>query len=391
MRRIVYLIDQPFDDRNYRRFGIEAWIDRNWSVEVWDLTPWTHPRFWHEFIARGMRIREFAGYYPVTSGRELSRRLAQAGQVEYVMDLSGANYCSMRAITALTRTGAIRVTCALGSIPIPDRIERGGLGAKLAKLLARGPRDAFRSLSNAFFSRWIASRTAPGLMLVAGQNSVNDATRRHAMIKAHNFDYDIYLELMKSGVASTENYAVFIDQDYCFHPEFIDPGTAIVTPDKYFATMRNGLREISKALNVEIRIAAHPRAAYQRRGMDCFGEFPIEYGNTAELIQRCQAVVCHDSTAIQFGVLFAKPLIFVTTDELMLSYEGRSIAKVASEFGKSPLNLDHPDLRAVDWRKQLSVDPRKYSDYRNRYIKADGSPEMPLWDIVIDHIEIANC
>jgi hypothetical protein len=125
--------------------------------------------------------------------------------------------------------------------------------------------------------------------------------------------------------------------------------------------------------------------------MDCFGEFPIEYGNTAELVQRCQAVVCHDSTAIQFGVLFAKPLIFVTTDELMLSYEGRSIAKVASEFGKSPVNLDRPDLRTVDWRREVSVDPRKYADYRNKYVKTDGSPEMPLWDIVIDHIEIAKC
>jgi len=75
----------------------------------------------------------------------------------------------------------------------------------------------------------------------------------------------------------------------------------------------------------------------------------------------------------------------------MLSYEGRSIAKVASEFGKSPVNLDRPDLRTVDWRKEVSVDPRKYADYRNKYVKTDGSPEMPLWDIVIDHIEIANC
>jgi hypothetical protein len=391
MRRIVYLIDQPFDDRNYRRFGIQAWFDRNWSVEVWDLTPWAHPRFWNEFIALGMRIREFAGYYPVTSGKELSRRLAQAGQVEYFMDLSGENYCSMRAIKALTRTGAIRVTCALGSIPMPDRIKLDCLGARLSKLLARGPRDLFRSLRGAFFSRWIAARIAPGVTVVAGQVSVNDAPRRHTMIKAHNFDYDIYLELMRSGAASKGHYAVFIDQDYCFHPEFIDAGTAIVTPDKYFATMRNGLREISKALNIEMRIAAHPRAAYQSRGMDCFGEFPIEYGNTAELIQGCRAVVCHDSTAIQFGVLFTKPLIFITTDELMLSYEGRSIAKVASEFGKSPVNLDRPDLPTVNWHKELSVDPRKYADYRNRYIKTDGSPEMPLWDIVIDHIEIANC
>jgi len=56
------------------------------------------------------------------------------------MDLSGENYCSMRAITALTRTGAIRVTCALGSIRyLSDRT--GPLGAKTGQALARGPRD----------------------------------------------------------------------------------------------------------------------------------------------------------------------------------------------------------------------------------------------------------
>jgi hypothetical protein len=101
-------------------------------------------------------------------------------------------------------------------------------------------------------------------------------------------------------------------------------------------------------------------------------------------------VVCHDSTAIQFGVLFGKPLIFVTTDELLLAYEGRSIAKVASELGKSPINLDRADLQDVDWQSELEVDGAKYARYRSKYIKADGSPEAPLWDIVIDHVEIAN-
>src|SRR5207253_5300759 len=64
------------------------------------------------------------------------------------------------------------------------------------------------------------------------------------------------------------------------------------------------------------------------------------------------------SSDLQFAVLFGKPIIFVTTDELIPCYEGRSIAKVAAELGKSAINLDG-DLRAVDWREQLHVDSCK--------------------------------
>jgi hypothetical protein len=390
MKRIVYLTDQPFDERNYQRFGIQAWLDRNWSVEVWDLTPWAHPHFWNTFIALGQQIRTFAGYFPVTSGKELAQRLASCAQLKYFIDMTGENYYSMRAIFALTRSGATRVTCAAGSIPVPDRDARGSVFAKLARILGRGPRAVSKWLSSAFFSRVVTPRVAPGLAVVTGESSINAATRRHRLIRAHNFDYDIYLQLMASAAPPPGDYAVFVDQDYCFHPEFIDPGTAVVTPQKYFATMRRGLGEIARALQIDIRIAAHPRAAYELRGMDCFGKFTIEYGHTAELIRGCRAVVCHDSTAIQFGVLFAKPLIFVTTDELMLSYEGKSIAKVASEFDKLPINLDRPDLSAVDWQREIDVDYGKYARYKSKYIKTDGSPQMPLWDIVIDHIEIAN-
>ncbi len=35
-KRVVYLIEQPLDERNFQRFGIQAWIDRKWNVEVWD-------------------------------------------------------------------------------------------------------------------------------------------------------------------------------------------------------------------------------------------------------------------------------------------------------------------------------------------------------------------
>jgi hypothetical protein len=40
------------------------------------------------------------------------------------------------------------------------------------------------------------------------------------------------------------------------------------------------------------------------------------------------------------------------------------------------MNLDE-DLQLVDWREQTWIDAAKYADYKNRFIKTDGSPERP--------------
>jgi len=382
MKRVIYLIEQPLDERNFQRFGIQAWIDGQWNVEVWDLTPWAHPRVWQIFAERGHSLKMFAGYFPMKSMSELRARLYGSSMIRCFIDLTGETFHSVRAKLALRRVGAMRIVYAGGSIPLPDRDTSVSLTSKLGKALS------WKWLSSAFFARVVAPRIPADLEVISGTQSMTLAYSGDRMIKAHNFDYDIYLELMNSAVACQGEYAVFIDQDYCFHLEYIYNATpSIVTAERYFPAICDALEAISAALGLDVRIAAHPRASYDQRGKErFFRTFPIEYGRTAELIKGCKAVICHDSTAIQFAVLFGKQAIFLTTDEIARAYEGGSIRKVAAELGKKPINLDRVDLRMVEWRDELGIDFEKYAKYRSKYIKTEGSPDLPLWTIVIDHI-----
>jgi hypothetical protein len=236
--------------------------------------------------------------------------------------------------------------------------------------------------------RLLARAIRPGLAVVSGKNSMTAAGDTREILEVHSFDYDVYMRVARrQDEAPVPRYAVFIDQDLCFHSDFIGQGIPfVVTPERYFPAVCACLRKISEDLRLELRIAAHPRARYFQRHADYFERIPIEYGRTAELIRDCEAVVCHDSTAIHFAVLFGKPVLFVTSDELIPSYEGRSIAQAAAALGKSAVNLDRP-LDSLDWRKELRVDSEKYREYKNKYIKIDGSPERPMWEVIIDHIE----
>ncbi len=392
MRSILYLTDQPFDQRNFDRFGVQTWMDRGWQVQVWDVTPLAHPRVWEEHLRLGGQLKEFAGYVLLSSKAEMRRALPTLRGFERFIDFAGDGTFSGRLKRRLVRMGLVRVSCSIGSIPEPgDGVQRG-LWQKLGKAFAAGPLRSARLLSSSISRSMAAAHMRPGVMVVSGTKSTPAGGAPGVeLVAAHNLDYDTYLSIRGSASQPARPYAVFVDQDYCFHLEYIYQGVpAVVSPANYFPAVCRALRSIAGALDLDVRVAAHPRAAYQHRP-DYFEGIPLEHGRTAELIRDCAVVVCHDSTAIQLAVLFQKPVIFVTTDELDslfidTSRKSESIARFAVALGKSVINVDR-DLREVDWLRETVVDSVKYTEYRNRYIKIDGSPEMPYWQIVIDHFE----
>jgi len=333
----------------------------------------------------GNTLHGFEGYFPIARKSQLEARYSQAGKIGYFIDFSGDDYYSLRVKMSLIRSGAIRVSCSTGSVPAGNYNQRGFV-ARLGGLLAKGPIKASKRLTRALVRRLAGPSVRPGLVIVSGKKSIGPTGNNYEVLRAHNLDYDIYLGLQSVEVPA-EEYAVFIDQDLCSHSDNIRENIdSYVTPSKYFPALCRGLKRISALLTVSMRIAAHPRASCRDRGADCFEGIPVEYGKTAELIRSCRLVLCHYSTAAQFAVLFKKPVVFVTTDELASSAVGRYVADFAAALGKPVVNLDG-DLESVDWQKELRVDDQRYDAYRNEYIKIDGSPEMPYWEIVINHIE----
>ena len=311
MNKIIYLIEQPLDERNFNRFGIQNWINRGWGVEVWDLTPCAYPRVWVNFIQSGRKLSEFEGYFPIISKSQLKLRYANLEGFTHFIDETGDNYHSIPVKWHLIKMGGIRTICAVGTIPEVGTV-RSSVVCKIRKAAANGPIKAFTWLINVLIRRLAAPSIKPGIVIVSGEKSIPPPSDgfKQEIIKAHNFDYDIFLKLKESVNFPSEEYAVFVDQDFCFHPDFIFQDIPFpTTPEKYFPALTNGLQKISYELGVGLLVAVHPRSTYQQRGSDYFKGIQIEYGKTAALIRNCRVTVCHYSTAIQFAVLFNKSLI----------------------------------------------------------------------------------
>ena len=295
-------------------------------------------------------------------------------------------------LKSLTGLGVRIATVAINSLP-PFEGEDGRSLIGRGKLLLADIRYRLRYLTPYKCLNY-AFRLAP---LPLNSNRLSDfffVDGRNAMRKGHptvgpqtkvlgvhTFDYDLYLKNRENG-SSEKNTAVFLDEYFPFHPDHVlaecEP---CVTADRYYPALNRFFDHLEAALNLEVVVAAHPRSDYGNQ--DYFGDRKVIKGRTVELVRDCRLVILSCSTAINFAVLFRKPTIFITTDQVDIDY-APMITGMAERLGSPILNIE----RSVqfDANGVFNIDHGKYDEYRRDFIKMDGTPDSYFWDAVADAV-----
>jgi hypothetical protein len=226
------------------------------------------------------------------------------------------------------------------------------------------------------------------IAILSGKNGLNNP-RMQAMqqIWAHSFDYDLYLKYRDRLCERFESYAVFLDEDIVHSYDYEHNGlNPTATEDNYYRGLNALFDKFEANTGLRVIISAHPSSHYDLQPNLLNGrEFVV--GRTAELVRDAQLIFCHASTSISFAVLWRKPMVFITSDELKRSWWGPHIA-LRSEIFHAPLvNMDCRDELTIDLKAWLRIDDFSYADYKEKYIKRAGTPELPLWQIFSDYID----
>jgi len=209
------------------------------------------------------------------------------------------------------------------------------------------------------------------------------------LIWVHSLDYDLFLKAKSNAYAVNKNTGVFLDQYLPFHPDSVHSGVkTLFNPQEYYAALCRLFDHLEDDFGIKIIIAAHPRSHYEDMP-DFFGGREVIRGKTIELVSSSGFVIVHNSIAINFAVLFKKPMLFLTSDKIIESYnkdliEEPPISWLASFFKKEAYNIDRPSR--IDFNKELAIDETAYRNYKNYYIKKDGSEELPYWQIFANYI-----
>ena len=319
--------------------------------------------------------------------------------------------CSSPAQTVELRTNAVPVG-------------PGRLGSRLRKFTPA------RLLDFIIRQPFIWQRLAgiPGRIIYGGAVMRPGSGECRRAISAHALDYDVWLEfLAERGIApedfsraeatpgqksistdpaiaplgepdgrsvvgsftfSGSKHIVFLDQNLPFHGDFtLQKRRAPATAEKYFPALCQFFDRLEQELGLPVVIAAHPRAAYAQEGYsgpDYFGRRKLIAGQTLPLIFDSALVLTHYSTAVNFAVMAKKPLVLLDSSEIERS-EGHIIRSMSSHLGALVLNIDQPGIPLPE--ELVRIDSEAYTRYFHNYIKEEGSPEKPFWQILLDDLQ----
>ncbi|RJQ26441.1 hypothetical protein C4565_06795 [Candidatus Parcubacteria bacterium] len=381
--KIIFLISAPFNQRDYQRFGFEILIRDGFEVCIWDFTPLLYPKTF-------MKVQPPD---PINYRNMVSIR-SKKDAIEVIKKNEDKNVFLISLIPYNHLTICILRTISKFNIPYCVCTPNATLGTP--KDMGNKLINKIRSITITKLLDYYLLKISPKyinikpavLCLLGGKKSfgkrqeVNDMTR---LLWIHTLDYDVYLENNKKSIST--NTAVFIDNYLPFHPDYLYSGRKHMNPDDYYPFLNRFFKYFEDKTGLEVIIAAHPRSLYGK-STDYFNGRKVIRGATAELIRDAKCVILHTSTAINYCVLFKKPMIFITTDELKNHLLGRRTEVTAPYFGKATINICG-ELN-VDFKKEFIADDTIYSKYKDDYIKIDGSDELPFWQVVSNNIKSLN-
>ena len=191
------------------------------------------------------------------------------------------------------------------------------------------------------------------------------------IIKANSFDYSMSLKNIKvqKGLKKNSNYALFLEA-----PTPLFPGDELIwggqnegfTKEKWFPSLRKYFDDLEKILNLKVVIAPHPKVKHEKRP-PYYGGREISDLDLADSALNSDLIISHWSSGLAFGVIYNKPIMLITSNELIKNEEFvRQQVLFSKELGSEIINIDKK-INTKEIKKVLKINTSKYNEYLYNY------------------------
>jgi hypothetical protein len=375
-------IKNPFTERDFNRMGI-AELSKNFNLKIFDCTPWLLPK---ALKTRGNKVFKHPSRVEISSLQDLIKAIQSDGG--YILDFVGQ--FSPRAILmfAVFRIRKIHIVVMdSGAYSAPDNFF---VARSFTKKIFDALRHGGIMLHLMARINWLLIKILPNqrpyIAFVSGDawRTVSRFLSAEKKIPAHSFDYEVYRRL--NGVSDNTNestdgpFAVYLDEDVTGHEDNVEMGLAApASSDEYYPSLSRFFDRYESVSGHRIIIAAYPGRESSQLNKQ-FRDREICYNQTAKLVKNASIIFAHASTAISFAVLWKKPIIFLTSKQILKSWYQPWI-EAPQILLKAPLiNIDSSASFILS--DLPFIDLLSYDQYVKAFIKATNSAEQPLWNIV---------
>jgi hypothetical protein len=386
IKQICFIVSSPLYWRDYERYGAETLIENGFDVQFFDISPYMNPALFSGATKKD--IYNGSKKKILDSKKHTLDTLKKLSKNTFIVVLlphfNHATYHIFRYISKIKIPYAISV---LSCIPIyKNPSKKNSLLQKLKRLKLDNIAGAILNKIFHPSNGNLIGIASPEVILLGGKASLLHqlfllAGSKTKKLWLHNFDYDSYLKEKINKPEKSEHIITFIDAP---SPRFkfdalIKGITSPLTEENYYPALCVFFDSIEREYGKSVEIAQHPKSEHE--------DLPAYYGfrptfrdKTISMIRQSKIVVTRNSTSVNFIVLYRKPIIFHTSDEIEDATDrtmSNQIKAMATALNKLPININH--FKKNKWDEELSVDKFFYDEYKDLYIKKKNSEDIFIW------------
>lgn len=383
IKTICFFTNCPLDDYYAEIYGAHFFQSMGLDVVVCNLTKLITPDYRPQHEPRDLTV---AREVVISSSEDLIRFFQETegmfGIVFFTLQLS-----TLPIYRALTIFDIPYLNLYTNNLPTPSLANRMNDNREWQRITLN---SAFRGACGRiqrWYLRYLTKLKSPNYLFRFGKKFTLNCPApdaRTRVINCHTFDYDLAMEARGIAGLSAEPFAVFLDEYFVGHHDFAMQNQPPPVRDtgKYFSALRDFFDSIERVTTHRVLIAAHPRSNYEP-GERCFGQRTIVRARTASLVKQSKFVITHSSTSVSFAVIYRKPIVFLTSDELERSPVGRLSNTFANTFRQVAVNIDHLDK---SFQFSPIITEPIYKEYEENYVKYPGSSNENVWKILCDQM-----
>jgi hypothetical protein len=383
IKTIGILRSMPVTWRDYQRFGVD--ILKGYGIRVWlvDLSAMFDSRYLHNESQEDFSPKELRRFSSIQEWEDFLQEIKD--EHPFIIDAIDQPLETLNVLELLKRYNIPYAAVWSNAIPAAQQKNHYSIMSRIF-----WSRVALR-FKKILLANRLKAVIKPPFILAGGANSIDErrVTSSTQIIWGHTLDYDLYLKYQQNPTPalSDKKYAVFLDEAVPYHPDFLIshmPPCPYSDPKDYYTEMNRMFDFLEEKLKMPIVIAAHPKAPYQSMLNNVYETRRIMNGETINLVAHAEYVLAHSSTAINYVVLFKKPILLLKPDRYDGTFLGNSVDIFARELKSVALNFDL--LKKLDLATLFKYDQGAYQQYKEKYIKKAGSLEKNFWGLVIENL-----
>ena len=387
MNKLIIIFQHYFTEKEFQKLNLKDFIKKNISIEIWVMQKLLK----NNVIHPNMKSKKKLKIRNISNISELENKIKsqQKDNIIYQMQLKfelksikifqlitkyNCKYFISPGLTIYTETTLVEKFSILGNKLLS--LDFVYLYKKFIKKITNVSNQFIFNIKINFFSFKKADFHYCRAKKYFDHNKNNILiSKKTKIIWGHQKDYEFFLENKKNKIQNIKKQIVFLDQNVPYHSDLITLGVADVNSDDYYSSINNFLEKLSNKLKISAHVCCHPRTDIKKM-KHFFPKISLGQGDTVKKIKNAKCLIVHDSTALNFGILYSKPIIYIVNNSLLHSkwQHMKEIENTASRLKKKVYNIDEDEkLIFKNIIKELKVNYHNYWVYVKNYIKFKGT------------------